>query len=240
MPNSSFHSLPGFSTDLIRRHLRPTRLAHGKQLFAPGGQIENVYFLERGAVSLIAELENGRSIEWGILGSGNILGGGAVLNDREATYGALVQVEGECLALDVNSAKQIGRYNESFRTIIARHEQLILAQAQQSAACNATHNLNQRLARWLLSVQDATGSDNFKVTQDLMAMMLGVGRTSVSIIAHGLQLEGLLNYRRGSVHITNKEGLEQIACECYRAVRRHQDDLRKAQAPATTPPLLAK
>ena len=108
-----------------------------------------------------------------------MVGAGAALDDRDAVYKAIVQVAGNGYALDVDFARHIARDSEEFRSTIIRHEYLVLAQAQQSAACNATHNLSERLARWLLRVRDVTGSDSFVLTQEYIAEMLGVGRTSV-------------------------------------------------------------
>ena len=116
-------------------------------------------------------------------------------------------------------ARQAARESDDFRRTIIRHEQLVLAQAQQSAACNASHSLNERLARWLLHTRDVLGADSLLLTQEFMAEMLGVRRTSVSIVAHGLQQAGLISYRRGHVKIENAGALQSSACECYAAVR---------------------
>ena len=102
---------------------------------------------------------------------------------------------------------------------------MILAQAQQSAACNATHNLQERLARWLLRVRDVTGSDRYELTQEFIAEMLGVGRTSVSVVAHQWQQAGLISYRRGHISIDNLDAMQDTACECYAAVKAQYDRL---------------
>ena len=115
--------------------------------------------------------------------------------------------------------------SEEFRRAIMGHEQMILAQAQQSAACNATHNLHERLARWLLRVRDATQSDSFELTQEFIAEMLGVGRSSVSLVAHALQEAGLINYSRGRIIIKNIEALRDSACECYETIKSNYDRL---------------
>jgi CRP-like cAMP-binding protein len=143
-------------------------------------------------------------------------------------YKAIVQVAGSGFALDVETARQVARDNEEFWSTIVQHEQLILAQAQQSAACNAVHNLEQRLARWLLRVRDATASDRFDLTQESIAEMLGVRRTSVSLVANALQKAGLISYRRGHISVDNLEGLRSRTCECYQAIKdRYDSVLRK-------------
>jgi hypothetical protein len=145
-------------------------------------------------------------------------------------YKAIVQIGGAGFVLDVDAARHVARESEEFRKAIIRHEQLILAQAQQSAACNASHTLNERLARWLLHTRDVLGSDSFLLTQEFMAEMLGVRRTSVSIVAHALQQAGLINYRRGHIRIEKPDGLQQAACECYGTIRMRYDVLRKVPA----------
>jgi len=199
-------------------------------LFAPGDKISNIYFMRSGAVSLVCELADGQMIETAMVGYDSVVGGGAALDDRDAVYKAIVQISGTGYALDVDTARQVARDSEDFRKTIIRHEQLILAQAQQSAACNATHTLNQRLARWLLHTRDVLLSDSFLLTQEFMAEMLGVRRTSVSIVAHALQQAGLVSYRRGHIKIEKPEALQQAACECYGMIKMRYDAVLKPAA----------
>jgi CRP-like cAMP-binding protein len=220
-------SLPVF--ERVKPHLRTRDFAAGEVLFLPGDKITNIYFWQTGAVSLVLELATGEMIESAMIGRDSVIGGGAALDDRDALYKAIVQVSGRGTLLDVGTARQIAREAEEFRTAIIRHEQLILAQAQQSAACNAVHNLQERLSRWLLRVRDVTGSDNFELTQEFIAEMLGVGRTSVSIVAHQLQQAGLISYRRGHISIDNLPALQDSACECYATVKAHYDRLLQSQ-----------
>jgi CRP-like cAMP-binding protein len=201
--NLFLRALPGGVLDKLKPRLRPRSFAAGHVLFAAGDKIDAVYFMRSGAVSLVLELTNGQMIESAMVGRDGVVAGGAALDDRDAMYKAIVQVSGDGLSVDVETVRQVARESEPFRTAIIRHEQLILAQAQQSAACNAAHNLEERLARWLLRVRDVTGSDTFELTQEFMAEMLGVRRTSVSIVAHAMQAAGLISYRRGHVSITS-------------------------------------
>jgi CRP-like cAMP-binding protein len=206
-----------------RLHSRP--FATGEVLFKAGDRVSSIYFMNSGAISLVCDLAGGEMIESAMVGRDSLVGGGAALDDRDAVYKAIIQVAGDGQTLDVDTARQVGRNSEEFRTAIVRHEQIILAQAQQSAACNATHNLHERLARWLLRVRDVTGSDSFLLTQEFIAEMLGVGRTSVSLVAHALQQAGLISYRRGHITIENLEGLRDSACECYGTIKAHYDRL---------------
>jgi len=211
--------------DKVRPRLRTCNHAAGEVLFRAGDKITNVHFWQTGAVSLVLELATGEMIESAMVGRDSIIGGGAALNGGHAVHKAIVQVAGSGSALDVDTVRQIARDSEEFRIEVMRHEQLILAQAQQSAACNAAHNLDERLARWLLRVRDVTGSDTFVLTQEFIAEMLGVRRTSVSIVAHQLQQAGLISYRRGHISIDNLAALQDAACECYGTAKGHYDGL---------------
>ena len=109
--------------------------------------------------------------------------------------------------------------------MLIRHEQILLAQAQQSAACNVSHSIEARLSRWLLWTRELSGSDTLGLTQEFLAQMLGVRRTSVSLVANTLQNAGLIRYRRGRIEITDLEGLRAASCECYGRVKMHYDRL---------------
>jgi CRP-like cAMP-binding protein len=112
-----------------------------------------------------------------------------------------------------------------FRTTLVRHEQVLFAQAQQSVACNVSHAVEARLARWLLRCRDLTGNDTLPLTQEFLGQMLGVQRTSVSLVASMLQNAGLINYSRGHIKITDLQKIREVACECYATVKSHYDRL---------------
>jgi len=137
----------------------------------------------------------------------------------------IVQVEGVASILDVDTLRTVAEQSVAFRTTLIRHEQAQFAQAQQSAACNVSHSVEARLSRWLLRTRDATGSDTLGLTQEFLAQMLGVRRTSVSLVANTLQAAGLIRYRRGRIEITNLEGLQEMSCECYETVKAHSNRL---------------
>jgi CRP-like cAMP-binding protein len=227
--NLFLRALPGAVLDKLKPRLRAHDFPAGQVLFSTGNKVTNVYFMRSGAVSLVSELSDGQMIESAMVGRDSLVGGGAALDDRDAVYKAIVQVPGNGLLLDVDVARQVARDSELFRTAIIRHEQIILAQAQQSAACNAAHNLDQRLARWLLRVRDVTGSDTFDLTQEFIANMLGVRRTSVSIIANTMLKAGRISYRRGHISIDQLEELQAAACECYSTVKNLYDRMAKTE-----------
>jgi CRP-like cAMP-binding protein len=117
------------------------------------------------------------------------------------------------------------RQSETLHSLLIRHEQVVYAQAQQTAACNVTHTIEERLARWLLRARDLSLSDRLPFTQEFLAEMLGVRRTSVSTVAHTLQQAGFLKYARGRIEIIDPRGLEESACECYFSVCNYYDTL---------------
>jgi CRP-like cAMP-binding protein len=127
--------------------------------------------------------------------------------------------------MSVASFRKVIEQSDMLRTTLVRHEQFVFVQAQQSAACNASHKMEARLARWLLRARDLSGDDTMAFTQEFLSQMLGVQRTGVSSIAHSLQKLGLIRHNRGHVQITNLQGLRDEACECYKVVKSHYDRL---------------
>jgi CRP-like cAMP-binding protein len=209
----------------IKPRLRTKGYAAGGVLFQADDRISNLYFFHAGAVSLAAELAGGETIESGMIGCDSLVGGGAVLGSRHAVYRAIVQISGSASSLDLDTARQVAHDSEEFRKAIVLHEHNILAQAQQLAACNATHGLHERFARWLLRARDATGSRRLAITQEFIGQMLGAERTSVSVVAHPMRNAGLIRYTRGNIAITDLSGLQETACECYGTIKAHYDRL---------------
>jgi CRP-like cAMP-binding protein len=229
LQNLGLRNLPADILQKLGLALHEHEFPAGKILFMPGDSVRHLFFMTSGAVSLVTPLAGGETIEFAIVGRDSLIGGMAALGSPDAFYQAIVQVDGAGYSLEVEAARRLVHDSEAFRTLIARNEQFILTQAQQSSACNALHNLEQRLARWLLRVRDATGSDTFKLTQDFMSEMLGVRRTSVSVVAGKFQQAGWISYVRGHVRLERPDALEHCACECYRAVRSQHEILLEAE-----------
>jgi CRP-like cAMP-binding protein len=221
-PNQLLQSLGSGDFELLRPHLRDVKLEHAKVLFDLGGPIEHVYFPYSGAVSYVVPLANGLMIEAGIIGKDGVVGTPAALNGAKSLSRAIVQVPGEAVAIRTQDAKAAVAASDSLRAKLYQYDQLLLAQAQQSAACNAMHKIEERLCRWILRSRDVVQSDTLQLTQEFIAEMLGVRRTSVTLAASHLQKIGLIKYRRGKIRIVDVEGLKESACECYEAVNRQQ------------------
>jgi CRP-like cAMP-binding protein len=224
-PNHLLASLPAADFDALRSHLKPVELRHETVLFEVGETIDRVYFPHSGVISLVVSLASGEMIETGMVGCDSLLGGSSALDGKVSLNKAIVQIPGTASALGLDHLRHLADVSVAFRTTLIRHEQLILVQAQQSAACNITHTVEARLARWLLRCRDLMESDDLALTQEFVSQMLGVRRTSVSIVAGTLQQAGLIRYRRGHIRILDLQGLQDGACECYETVRSQSERL---------------
>lgn len=216
-------SIPDF--ELLRAHLRPAKIDQGATLFQPGHKIERVYFPHNGLISFFVSLEDGGTVETGMIGRDSLAGTTAAFDLAEPIYGVVVQIAGEASTIDAPTFRAAAAASVSFRAMVYRHDQMVLAQAQQSVGCASKHQVEERLCRWLLRVRDIIDSDSIALTQEYLAEMMGVRRTSVTLVARHLQASGLIKYRRGHIEITDLDGLQDAACECYAAVRTHERGL---------------
>jgi CRP-like cAMP-binding protein len=223
--NHLLASLPAADFELLRPHLRPFEMVQSDLLFDAGDSINWVYFPHGGVISLVVGLGDGQMIEAAMVGREGVVGGSAALDGQVALNRGIVQIEGDASILDVAFLREAAEQSVTFRTALIRHEQALFAQAQQSAACNASHTVEARLSRWLLRSRELAGSDALGLTQEFVAQMLGVRRTSVSLVANTLQNAGLIRYSRGRIQITDLDGLRSASCECYGRVKAQYDRL---------------
>jgi CRP-like cAMP-binding protein len=203
----------------LHKILRPIRLEQQKVLFECGDAIDVVYFPTTAIISLVVALSSGAMIEAAMVGRDGIVGASAALDGKVALSRAIVQIAGEGFVCEPQQLKAAALESDKVLSMLIRHEQTVYSQAQQSAACNAAHNVEERLCRWMLRARDLSGSDTLPFTQEFLAEMLGVQRSSVSVVAHTLQRAGLIKYSRGRIQILNLEGLQDAACECYATVK---------------------
>jgi CRP-like cAMP-binding protein len=224
-------SLPPESLAALAPHLQLIQLPQETVLFEAGDTIKAVYFPHTGIVSILVDLESGDMIETAMIGRDSLVGGSAAIDDDIALNRAVVQVAGSASVVDVATFRGLAQQSPTFQAALARHRQFMLAQAQQSAACNAAHALEARLARWLLRCHDLLGLDEITLTQEFLGDMLGVRRTSVTLVARSLQQAGLIHYRRGHIRVIDREGLRDCACECYESVRAQGNRLLGYPAP---------
>jgi CRP-like cAMP-binding protein len=219
--NHFLASLSAQDRELIKPHLHPMELPRETILYRAEDTITRLYFPESGVVSLVVGFANGQFVEAGMFGRNSVIGVGAALDGAVALNQAIGQASGSGSFVEVSVIKRLVRESETLRSAFARHEQMASAQVQQVGACNALHELEERLSRWLLQTRDLLGSDTLPLTQDSLSQMLSVQRSSVTLVARSLQEAGLINYRRGRIHVVDVEGLQDSCCECYATINRH-------------------
>jgi CRP-like cAMP-binding protein len=217
-PNHLLASLSAADFELFRPHLETVALVQEDALVAAGDRQTRVFFPHSGVISLVVSLADGAMVEVAMIGRDGIFGASAALDGDISLTDAIVQLPGFASTLPVGRLRTAAEQSTSFRTILIRHEQALFAQAQQSAACNASHAIEARLARWLLRLHDLSEAVTLPLTQDFLAQMIGVKRNSVSTVAHILQEHGIIKYARGHIEITDLEALKKASCECYEAV----------------------
>jgi CRP-like cAMP-binding protein len=209
----------------LEPHLEPIILKYRQSLYRANRLIEFVYFIETGVGSLVNTMANGDAAEVGTIGNEGIVGLPLVLEDERAPTAVYVQVPGSGLRITASRFRKELARSPTMRRVMHHYAHAFFNQVAQSAACNQFHSLEQRCCRWLLMTHDRMDSGEFVLTQEFLAMMLGVQRTGVTAAAGGLQRAGLIRYTRGNVTILNRRGLERRSCECYGISKREFDRL---------------
>jgi CRP-like cAMP-binding protein len=197
-------------------------LARGEVLFEPGADIPATHFPSAGTVvAIVVGLIDGRTVEVATIGKEGAVGGIVSGGKAPAYARAVVQIPGRALKVDLKALETVKARSPHVRDLFARYSDALLAQVMQSVACNAFHPLEARCCRWLLTAHDRAGGDDIPLTQEYLAEMLGVQRTTVSTVARALQDQGLIRYRRGTIQVLDRAAIEARACECYENVERH-------------------
>jgi len=181
--------------------------------------VEYLYFLNRGLISLVKTMQDGRTVEIGVVGIEGVTEPQALFGSNKAPLDALVQVPGDAFRIKHETLKRMIREDDQLRGALEKYASFALRALAQTAACNRLHHLEERCCRWLLIAHDSALSDTFPLTHEFLAMMLGVQRAGVTITARSLRRAGLIEYKHGEVTITDRAGLEEVACECYREMR---------------------
>lgn len=217
--NRILKSLAAADLAELQGGLKQVALVPGAALYKAGDEIEYVHFPIGGVVSLVTSLKTGQEIATGLAGNGGLVGS-LIGNAGSLAFGqATVQIEGSAWQLSRSKFLAVVNKSAAVRAAANEFEGYLHWQAQQCVACHAVHTVEGRLCRWLLQCQDVTESETIPLTQENLSQLMGVRRNSVSLSAHELQTAGIIQYRRGSIRIVNREALERAACECYEAVR---------------------
>ena len=217
--------LPSRDYERLRPHLQRVPLTYRQSLYRAHKPLGFVYFFETGVGSLVNTMTNGEASEVGTIGNEGVVGLPLLLGDDRAPTSVYVQVPGAGLRMKASLFRKELARSASMRAVMLRYAHAFFNQVAQSAACNQFHSLEQRCCRWLLMTHDRMQSDEFLLTQEFLAMMLGVQRTGVTAAAGALQRSGLINYKRGNVTIIDRRSLIRRSCECYGVSKKEFDRL---------------
>jgi len=223
--NKILLSLPDKEYALIRPHLEFINMPHHLSLYEPGQPLEFVHFPNTGMVSLVIATEDGRTVEVGEVGKEGFAGIQAAVGITRNQVREIVQIAGDGFRVRMGALKSVLQSAPELQRFLTRYAVVQGMQFAQTAACNRLHNIEQRLARWLLITQDRVDSATLAITHDFLAMMLGTDRPSVSLAARILQDKQIIEYSRGAVQILNRKELEERACECYEVIRQYNREI---------------
>lgn len=209
----------------IEPHLNERPFVQGQMLYDAGEAVEEVWFPMSGVISLMTLLGDDRMIETAAIGREGLVGVTCGPRNGRAASRAIAQVEGVSACCPADVFADALAASEAMRAALARFTESLFAQVQQAAACNAQHRLDERLARWLLTIHDRAEADRFHLTQADIAGMLGVRRATVSEVGADLEAKGLIQRGRGWVEVLDRKALEGASCGCYGAMRNVMKDL---------------
>jgi len=209
----------------LRPHLEYVSLPNHLVLHEAGGKLEFAYFPNRGLISLVVVMKDGRTAEAGIVGNEGFTGILAAVGLSRSPLHAVVQITGDGFRVEVGALQNTLQSAPQMQLMLSRYAAIRSMQVAQTAACNRLHAIGQRLARWLLMTQDRVDSGSLLITHDFLATMLGTDRPSVSEAAGVLQKKKLIEYTRGAVKIVNRKKLENSACECYGVIQQYDGEL---------------
>lgn len=220
MKNRLIEALPPAEASRLAPHMVVVDMERGRTAHEAGDPVEHVLFPLSGVISLMTLLENGGAIECGMVGNEGAVGLPAALRPRTALVRAVVQAPTRAIRVSASVMQDVWPHDQRLRALVDLNSEALYIQAAQSVACNASHSVEERLCRWLLSFQDRLPGQVLRLTQEYLADMMGVQRTTITAVARHLQARGAIRYRRGQIEVVDRQALELCACECYGVVRR--------------------
>jgi CRP-like cAMP-binding protein len=223
--NRLLSALPPALASEVVKEVEEVELTTRENLYESGARIEDVYFPLEAVMSLVADMADGGQVEVATVGSEGMVGVPVLLRSDEADYRVFAQIPGRALRLEAGRLLELAARSEDFTNRLYRYVQALMTQIARSAACNRAHSIDERAARWLLLTHDRVGRDEFPLTQEFLAQMLGVRRASGNTAASMLQRAGFITYSRGRMRVVDRTGLERAACECYGIIRREYERL---------------
>jgi CRP-like cAMP-binding protein len=219
LQNRLLAALPPTDFSLFDSDLRASTFKQGAIVQEAGEPVDQVYFPQTGMISLLVITQEGVGIEAATIGREGAIGLHRGLGKRRSFTRAVIQVSGTISHISADVFERAVERSDAIKDMITHYTEVLWVEAQQIAACNAVHSAEARFARWLLQTQDRIDSDALPLTQEVLSQMLGVRRTTVTLVARALQQAGLIRYRRGQIVILDRAGLEEAACECYQIIQ---------------------
>jgi CRP-like cAMP-binding protein len=215
LDNKLLASLPRGHFTRLLPHLVTVSLSQGIVLYEAGDEVDQVYFPHHGMLSLLAVLRDGKAIEIATVGREGVVGAMAGLGLYKSLVRVVVQMPMACGKIAATHFRTAVAASDPIRDLCIRYNEVLLSQARVTAACNALHSIEARFCRWLLQSADRAASDTLNLTQEFLAEMLGVRRTSVTEVASKIQNAGIITYSRGVIKILDRPALMRMSCECY-------------------------
>ena len=217
--NHLLELLPELERSRLLQHMELISAERGSPVFARHGKIEYAHFPLPAMISVVTSMSDGDTIEVGTIGNEGFAGLALLYESGEETNDAFYQIPGEALRMPAKQfAAEIAQPGP-LKRLVQQYAQAFYAQMSQNTACNRLHLVEQRFAKWILMCEDRVGCPRFELTQEFLAQMLGVRRSTVSLIASTFQKAGLIAYHRGTVDVLDHSGLEEASCECYAVIR---------------------
>jgi CRP-like cAMP-binding protein len=223
--NHILSKLDASALALLKPHMRTISVEHGELLHGSTSDIEFAYFPRSCIISVLAGTDQGGTAETSIVGREGMIGSSTIHGITTSFAESIVQVAGEAVRIPAAEVHRAGRESESFRKIVALFDLSLLAQSQQSTACQALHQVENRAARWLMQCRRRLGSNDIRLTQEFFGQMLGVQRTTINLVERTLQNAGLVQIGRGRISILDAEGLHAVSCDCYERIEKRYEEL---------------
>jgi CRP-like cAMP-binding protein len=217
--NGLLAALPASEFKRLRPSLQHVDLPLREVISAAGNVITHAYFVEDGVVSVVQPLADGVAVEVGLIGREGFVGVPLVLGSRTSPAEANVQLKASALRITAKALREAMQRNKTLNSLLLCFTHAFHIQVTQTAACNGRHDLQQRLARWLLAARDRSDSDQLPLSHEFLAMMLGRRRAGVTVALGSMKRAGFIKNHRGQIQIVDRRGLEKVACECYRLIR---------------------
>ena len=231
--NRLLAGLPSNDFAKLSPHLISGSFGQGAILTDAGGTIEQVYFPLSGMISIVVVMKDGKAVETATIGRDGVFGAMVGFGHLVSHVRALVQVPMHAVKISVAQFRKAGQDSDALRRLAVNYNELMLAQARVTAACNALHKVEARFCRWLLQTRDVIDNNTIVLTQEFLSEMLGVRRTSVTDVATKLQAAGIISYSRGVIKIIDLPSLKALSCECYQTL--HDQRAVQALAPRHVP-----